>query len=128
MTVAASSTTGRRSEPALVEAADAHDGFSVPPLISAAAFGTAPEHCAFIDARYGPHPLATFQQKLVLTGKLEALARRTYVKALRYQGSFTQFQARTDADPSWESATVPSGHFPSVELPEETARILEAAV
>ena len=113
---------------ALVAAAEGNDGFSVPPVISASAFGTPPELCEGIDSRLRPHPLATLQQKMTLTGRREALSKRIYVGALGFQGVLSQFRALTEADPGWESFTVPCGHLLMTEMPGEVAELLVGAI
>jgi pimeloyl-ACP methyl ester carboxylesterase len=113
---------------ALVAAAEAHDGMSIPPVIPASAFGTRPADCAWIDSRCRPQPLETFRQGLKLTDTLGRLPKRTYVRATGYEGTFTQFQTRTADDPTWESVTAPCGHFVMTDMPERLTEILEEAI
>jgi pimeloyl-ACP methyl ester carboxylesterase len=84
---------------------------------------------SWLRERMTPHPAGSFVEPLHLTGALERIRSKTFVKAIG-PGTVT-FPHRTVEriieDPTWRYEELPCGHNTLVEMPEETARILERA-
>ena len=102
------------------------DGWLVPP-ISAEFFNVNRADRAWVDAQCTPHPLATFQQRLVLRNTISP-AKVTHVLATGYEHSpFAPFHALAKAK-GWETATIDCGHDVMLDRPDDLVRILlEAA-
>lgn len=100
----------------------------IPPR-SAEAFGVNPKDSAWVDALCGPQPIATFTDKIALSGARERIAKKIYVRAKGYDNpAFDQALARVKADPSWRTYEVISGHDVMVDQPDRLVEILlEAA-
>ena len=76
---------------------------------------------AFLDAQ----PVGVMLQPIKLTGAVERLKKKSYIRAPKYpQPTFdATFQAKK-ADPSWRTYEVPCGHDVMVDMPERLAEIL----
>jgi hypothetical protein len=71
-----------------------------------------------------PHPLATFSQKLNISGNHLQIRKKAFVFASGYKPStFAQFadEARTLG---WPVADLQTHHFPMLSMPRETADVL----
>jgi pimeloyl-ACP methyl ester carboxylesterase len=101
------------------------DGYKVTP-ISAARFQVNAEDAAWVDAMCVKHPLATFEQKLALSG--QHVPKRVYILATGYKPSlFPQFAERFKGDADWQVVSVACGHDVMVDRPQELAATLIAA-
>lgn len=112
---------------AQIEGAREHgDGWNAPP-IPAEFFNVGPEDRAWVDAQSTMQSLATFQQRLPLTGGIDRVP-RSYVLATDFPATpFRQFYDRAKAK-GWKTHTVACGHDAMLARPDEIARILlEAA-
>jgi pimeloyl-ACP methyl ester carboxylesterase len=78
------------------------------------------------DPRTVPHPLASFMQKIRLTGALSEVAHRDFVFCSKWDlpTPFTDTRARLDADPRWHVHDLPTGHDAMHEAPEAVAALL----
>ena len=108
-------------------AAADHDGWRMPAL-SAEFYGvTDPELAAWVDAKCVPHPIATFEQALPLTGAWLTVATKTYIRCtetpLAYMDAFADFAAN-DAD--WSLYYIETGHDCMVTEPDRLAAMLMA--
>ncbi len=116
--------------PAVREAirdAQAHGDLGVPPR-AAEAFGVNPADRAWVDRLCVPQPLATFTDAIALTGAVERIARKTYIRAKAYANAgFDRAYEALRADPSWRTDEVPCGHDVMVDLPDRLAEMLEEA-
>lgn len=85
---------------------------------------------SWLRERMTPHPSGSFIEPLHLTGALERIPLKTFIKATG-PGTIT-FPHRTVEriieDPTWRYEELPCGHSTHVEMPEETALALERAV
>ena len=98
------------------------DGWLVPP-ISAEFFNVNQADRAWVDAQCTPHPLATFQQRLVLRNTISP-AKVTHVLATGYEHSpFAPFHALAKAK-GWKTATIDCGHDVMLDRPDDLVRIL----
>ena len=101
------------------------EGYKVTP-IPAAAFAVNAKDADWVDAMCVKQPLATFEQKLILSGR--QVRRRTYVLAAGWGPSpFQQFGARLKDDRSWQFVSMGCGHDVMVDRPQELADVLIAA-
>jgi pimeloyl-ACP methyl ester carboxylesterase len=90
------------------------------PARTAASFNVNEKDRAWVDAMCVPQPIATFLDKMTLTG-----ARERYIRALNNANpGFDKAMARAKADPSWRTYEVPCGHDVMVDMPERLAEIL----
>jgi hypothetical protein len=72
-----------------------------------------------------PQPLATVTEAIALTGAVERIARKTYVRAKSYANpGFDRALALVSADPSWRTLEVPCGHDVMIDMPDELTQIL----
>ncbi|MVU75842.1 alpha/beta fold hydrolase [Nocardia sp. ET3-3] len=80
------------------------------------------------DPRRRPHPLATFFQRVRLTGEVDRVARREFVYCAGWEDRtpFAAQRARLAADPGWLVHDLPTGHDAMGEDPEAVAAILLA--
>jgi pimeloyl-ACP methyl ester carboxylesterase len=110
------------------QAAMALGDIGIPPR-PAEAFGVNPADRAWVDALCVPQPIGTFTDKVVLSGALNRIPRKSYVRAASYVNpGFDRALAAANADPSWRTYQVPCGHDVMVDMPERLTEILlEAA-
>jgi pimeloyl-ACP methyl ester carboxylesterase len=110
------------------QAAMALGDVGIPPR-PAEAFGVNPADRAWVDALCVPQPIGTFTDKIVLSGALNHIPRKSYVRAASYVNpGFDRALAAANADPSWRTYQVPCGHDVMVDMPERLTEILlEAA-
>ncbi len=114
------------SQGMLQAAADGGDGWKVPP-IPAAVFEVNSADRAWVDAQCTPQPLATFQQKLSLTGGGDTIGKVTYILASGWGPSpFTGFHAQAQAD-GWTTRDLACGHDVMLDMPGELVAELLAA-
>jgi pimeloyl-ACP methyl ester carboxylesterase len=107
------------------DAAQNGEGYKVTP-IPAAAFAVNAQDADWVDAMCVKQPLATFEQKLMLSGR--QVRKRTYVLAAGWGPSpFQQFGMRLKDDRSWQYVSMACGHDVMVDQPQELADVLIAA-
>jgi len=82
---------------------------------------------AWVNGMLVKHPLATFEQKLTLTGARERVPRRTYILAIGWSSPFEKFARRFDQDPTWDVKRVDCGHLIMLDRPDKLADLLVAA-
>jgi pimeloyl-ACP methyl ester carboxylesterase len=112
---------------AQVHGASAGNGFSVPP-IPAAAFNVNEADRQWVDALCTPHPLGTLTQPIELTGSYTRIACKSYVLATKNPIQLFQGFARSMRnEPTCASYELPCGHDVMIDLPKETAAIIEEA-
>jgi len=109
---------------AAIEAAAAKRDIAVPPR-SAEFFKVNEQDRAWVDAMCTPHPIATFTDKIALSGARERIAKKAYVRAHSYPNpAFDAAYGKLERDPAWRSYAVPCGHDVMVDMPERLAEIL----
>jgi pimeloyl-ACP methyl ester carboxylesterase len=107
------------------DAAQNGDGYKITP-IPATAFAVNAQDAAWVDAMCVKQPLATFEQKLTLTGR--ELPKRAYIFAAGWEPSpFQQFGMRFKDDRGWQFISVACGHEVMLDRPQELATALIAA-
>lgn len=103
------------------------DGWRMPPM-PAAVFKVREENQAWVNQQCTPHPIASFEEKIRLTGALNRISRRTFILAADYNPSaFQGIAQRLRQDPSWSVIAMPCGHDVMVDMPRELADALMAA-
>jgi pimeloyl-ACP methyl ester carboxylesterase len=109
--------------------AGAIGGLAVPPP-PAAFFNVNAQDAARVDALATPFPIGCFVEKIKLIGVRNAIAKRIYVHStvLPRESPFKPFYDRVKSDPAWQPHTLPCGHDAMLDMPDETARILENAL
>lgn len=100
----------------------------IPPR-PAEAFGVNEKDRAWVDALCGPQPIATFTDKIVLSGARERIAKKTYIRAKGYDNpAFDAALAKLKSNSAWRCYELPSGHDVMVDMPDRLVEILlEAA-
>jgi pimeloyl-ACP methyl ester carboxylesterase len=107
-----------------VQGAQQKGQIGVPPR-PAEAFGVNERDRAWVDSKCTPQPVATFTDKIALTGARDRIAKKTYIRAASYVNpGFDKALARVKADPSWRSYDAPCGHDVMVDKPEWLTKIL----
>jgi pimeloyl-ACP methyl ester carboxylesterase len=103
------------------------DGWRVPP-IPAEIFNVNARDRDWVDRQCTPQPLATFQQKLRLSGGLPRIARNHFIYASDWEGTpFTTSYDRAKAR-GWTTSEIACGHDVMLDDPEAlTAELLGVA-
>jgi pimeloyl-ACP methyl ester carboxylesterase len=114
-----------QSEQMRTDAMQNGEGYKIAP-IPAAAFAVNAKDAAWVDAMCVKQPMATFEQRLALSGW--RVPKRVYILAAGWKPSpFQQFGARFKDDPGWQFASIACGHEVMVDRPQELATALIAA-
>jgi pimeloyl-ACP methyl ester carboxylesterase len=111
-----------------LDSAGALGGLCVP-APSAAYFGVNAADAATVDALATPHPLGCFTEKLKLSGAYRAVKRHLYVHGtvLPRESPFQAFYRRALAQ-GWDARELACGHDVMLDMPGETAALLETLV
>ncbi|HUB94682.1 MAG TPA: alpha/beta hydrolase [Stellaceae bacterium] len=103
------------------------EGYKISP-IPAEAFSVNAADAAWVNAMCVKQSIATFEQRVTLTGAREKVKGRLYILASGWQPSpFPQFAERVGRDPDWQLLTIECGHDVMLDRPEELADALVAA-
>ena len=93
--------------------------------VSAAVFRVNEKDRAWVDAMCTPHPLATFTDKITLTGARDRIAKKAYIRAKGYPSvPFDGAQEKLKADAAWRIYEMPCGHDAMVDMPDRLTEIL----
>jgi pimeloyl-ACP methyl ester carboxylesterase len=88
-----------------------------------------PARRAWVQSKMTPQPTGVSTKAVTLTGALERIAKKTYIRAPRYpQAAFDAALARCKGDPTWRTFELPrteAGHDAMVDAPERIAEILQ---
>ncbi|MBL7491542.1 alpha/beta hydrolase [Frankia sp. AgB1.9] len=78
------------------------------------------------DPRRRPHPLASFLQKIRLTGTFAQVPRREFIYCAgwEHRTPFAELRNRLQADPDWQVHDLPTAHDAMHEAPEAVAALL----
>ncbi|MEV6773525.1 alpha/beta hydrolase [Nocardia sp. NPDC051030] len=88
------------------------DGFAVKPLES-------------LDPRATSHPLASFLQRIRLSGQASKSIVREYIYLSGWEGTpFTEVYQRLREDPSWRTHSLPTSHNVLADDPDEYLKLL----
>ena len=80
----------------------------------------------WVNGKLTPQPIAVILQPIKLSGALERLRKKAYIRAPKYpQPAFDSvLSGRRKTDPSWRTYEVPCGHDVMVDMPGELTEIL----
>jgi pimeloyl-ACP methyl ester carboxylesterase len=93
--------------------------------VPAAVFQVNEKDRAWVDALCTPHPMATFFEKIVLTGARERIAKKLYVRACGYESlSFDAALEKVRGRPTWRAFEMACGHDIMIDMPQGLANIL----
>jgi len=110
-----------------IEAVRQRNEFLLPPR-PAEAFGVLPQHRSWVDGKCTPQPVATFTETIKVTGAVNRISRKVYIRAASYVSpGFDKARARAKADPSWRTFDAPCGHDVMVDAPDWLAKLLVEA-
>jgi pimeloyl-ACP methyl ester carboxylesterase len=112
------------SRKALEEAvAKGEPGRKGPP---AKTFSLSEKDYAWIDSKLTLQPNGVATQPIVLTGKRETIAKKTYIRAPKYpQAAFDKALAQCKADPTWQTfVNDDTGHDVMIDQPQWLADVL----
>jgi pimeloyl-ACP methyl ester carboxylesterase len=104
------------------------DGYLITPF-PAEFFKLNERDAAWVDRMCVKHPLACFMQKVVATGAIARVAKRTYALATNWgpPQPFVAIADRLRNHPGWRVVDLAGGHDLMLDLPQETAELLIAA-
>jgi pimeloyl-ACP methyl ester carboxylesterase len=99
------------------------------PAPSAAFFNVNAADAERVDRLATPFPLAAMAERLSLGGAHKAVRKHIYAHGtvLPRESPFKPFYDRVKDDPAWTAHALACGHHLMLDLPEQTAEILEAA-
>ena len=110
-----------------LESATEANHYAVPP-IPAAVFNVNPADREWVDRLCTPQPLATFTERVKLTGRFNTVPHKTYVLAGDLPGSsFGLFRDALATRTDWLTRELPCGHDVMIDMPDETANIIAGA-
>ncbi|HEY9290007.1 MAG TPA: alpha/beta hydrolase family protein [Microlunatus sp.] len=78
------------------------------------------------DPRRRPHPLASFMQRIRLTGAVDRVPRRDFIYCSGWEDGtpFSGLRTRLQADPGWHVHDIPTAHNAMREAPKAVAELL----
>lgn len=85
---------------------------------------------AFVESKVTPHPVGTYLQQIKVSGALQKMAKKTYIRIPRFpQPVFDKALADCKSDKSWTTFELPdSGHMAMLDAPDRLSElILQAA-
>jgi len=92
---------------------------------SAATFHVNENDRAWVDGKLTPQPIAVSLQPIRLTGALDRLPKKTYIRAPKYpQPAFDSYYRAKKDDPLWRTYEVPCGHDVMIDMPDRLTEIL----
>jgi pimeloyl-ACP methyl ester carboxylesterase len=92
--------------------------------VPAAAFQVNEKDRAWVDGKCTPHPLATFTDKIALTGARDRIAKKAYIRAAGYANPpFDSALAKVKKG-GWRVYELPCGHDAMVDMPDRLTEIL----
>jgi pimeloyl-ACP methyl ester carboxylesterase len=108
---------------AIVASANRNGGF-VPPF-SAAFFAVNERDRAWVDSQCTSQPLATFSEPVRLTGAVDQVKRKGYIRAAAYNSpNFLKAMKRASAKQGWKIHEMPCGHDIMLDMPKELTELL----
>ena len=102
---------------------------SFPPPPKMSSIVVSEEYQAFVDSKLTPHPIRTYQQAISISGALEKIAKKTYIRIPKYPApAFDKALDECKADKSWRTFELSeSGHMAMLDAPEHLMDLLVQA-
>ena len=94
-----------------------------PPSMPAGAFANESDR-AWVASKVTPQPVATFKEKLRVSGAYQRVPNKTYVHATGWAGPFGSLVKALQSDSSWSVLPLDCGHDVPNLMPNELAAIL----
>jgi len=87
------------------------------------------EDQAFVISKLTPHPIGTYKQAIRISGAVETIAKKTYIRIPKYPApAFDKALEECKADNSWRTFELSeSGHMAMLDAPERLMDLLEQA-
>jgi pimeloyl-ACP methyl ester carboxylesterase len=96
------------------------------PAPPASYFKVNDKDAAWVDRKLTPHPTRCLTDPLHVTGAYQLIATKAYIRAPAFpQAAFDAAYRRCQADPSWRTFEMSSGHDVMLDQPSELVAILE---
>lgn len=93
--------------------------------VPAAVFQVNEKDRAWVDGKCTQHPLATFTDKIILTGARDRIAKKAYIRATGYANPpFDSAFAKVKEQRGWRVYELPCGHDVMVDMPDRLTEIL----
>jgi pimeloyl-ACP methyl ester carboxylesterase len=93
--------------------------------VPAAVFQVNEKDRAWVDGKCTPQPLATFTDKITLTGARNRIAKKAYIRAAGYANvPFDAARDKLKAVAGWRIYEMPCGHDAMVDMPDRLTEIL----
>jgi pimeloyl-ACP methyl ester carboxylesterase len=110
-----------------VAAASQKGEIALKPMLSAFLRVKEKDH-DWVDSLSTPQPLATFTDKVVVTGARDRIAKRTYIRGKDYPNVvFDRHESQLANTAGWHVHELPCGHMVMVDMPDELTELLLAA-
>jgi pimeloyl-ACP methyl ester carboxylesterase len=107
-----------------VAAAVARGEYLIKP-VPAVAFRVNEKDRAWVDAKCTPHPVASFTDKISITGARDKIAKKAYIRAKGYPAEvFDAALNKCKPNPAWKTFEMAAGHDAMVDQPQELTDIL----
>ena len=95
------------------------------PGFPASALGCSGSDADWVDELCTPHPIKTYTDRITVTGGLESVPRKLFVRTAFPEGHLDETVARVTGQPGWEVATLSCGHDAMVADPDGLTALLE---
>jgi len=95
------------------------------PGFPASALGCSGSDADWVDELCTPHPVKTYTDRITVTGGLESVPRKLFIRTAFPEGHLDETVARVTGQPGWEVATLSCGHDAMVADPEGLTALLE---
>ena len=84
---------------------------------------------AFVESRATPHPVGAYLQQIKLSGALQRVAKKTYIRLPKFpQPAFDKALADCKSDKSWATFELPDvGHIAMLDAPDRVSELIQAA-
>jgi pimeloyl-ACP methyl ester carboxylesterase len=86
------------------------------------------EDRVWVDSKATAQCVATFTQKLKVTGAYQRVGRKTFIVATGQGGISGETARRFRDDPGWVIQEIPCGHDAPIDMPEELTAMLEGSI
>ncbi len=92
--------------------------------VSAAAFQVNEKDHTWVDSKCTPHPLATYSDRITLTGARDRIGKKAYIRATGFPSPPFDAAREKVKGAGWRVYEMPCGHDAMVDMPERLTEIL----